>query len=915
MKVSLALLCAAVVSLHAETVADLQHWNLTGGVEMDSARPGPSGGPSMKIPPRSTASLKLRDSDGSGKVSFLVYDDGTIASPGKARAVGPRWGTGEANGRICVGAIMYAGFLQPEGSYCLIDCLPSDRMAWQAMKFLGARGSAGWKKWEFDFDPAKGLTVSIDGKEVPKRYFDWNSSQITGFNALTFWGDDSPAGSAQTIWIADISYDLGPPMTVKPGDVPQPKPPLPVAKGPAPEEETEKSSEPPVMARMDGYTPATTLLGDLKGLKVALAEGYAARHPRLLFFSDDREALQKRALERPDLWNAVLANAEGVRAEQGTPNSDQVRGGAKYWRVERIESAALAWFVTGDASYAEGAIRWMVAHCKEDTWGIHYRPNLDLEASWYLYHIAVGYDILRDQMSEADRAIVRNGLIEHARYVYLDHDPNKTEKVPFDQNHTYIPAVALMATALALIDDVPEAKYWLTRSYAILRRSRYVQSEDGYYYEGFGYWTYALNWQARGAELLARATGENLFQIPVLRDSWLFGLHLSLPGTPGAFGIGDSVGWTEGKLGPRKTNNHAMLWEIAAQAGSPESRTVGDLYQRRTPEQDYPATAFLWFNPTPEPKPLDQIPPYHYFPDHDVVAWRSGWGDDATSYIFRCGPPLGHKAADKMKQMTDWVLNCGHVHPDIGSFWMFAKGAYLAIDTGYTAAKWTRDHNTLLVDGKGQGQDGTYWNEKGIPYKDFDEARIISQYLGADYGFARGSFGSAYRRNAPGVDLTRSLVMTKRWLLVVDDMAADKARSLTWLCHSIGEFSRDGASYLSRQEGAALEVLPLFPADAAAVSQPTIVAAGNAPGPGKQEQRGYQLAISTSAPTDRTRFVNLLVPLGPDEHPPVAKLLKNDGDLLEWEILWSDGKTEHVAVDLGWKQGATPGPVTITSRQ
>ncbi|TXI89977.1 MAG: hypothetical protein E6Q40_01545, partial [Cupriavidus sp.] len=150
MKVPLAILCAAVVSLHAESVVDLQNWTIEGGVVLDSAKPGPAGKPSIKLPPGSRASLKLRDTDGSGKVAFLVYDDGAIASPGKVRSVGPRWGTGESNGRICVGAIMYANFLQPEGSYCLIDCLPADRAAWQAMKFLGPRGAAGWKKWEFD---------------------------------------------------------------------------------------------------------------------------------------------------------------------------------------------------------------------------------------------------------------------------------------------------------------------------------------------------------------------------------------------------------------------------------------------------------------------------------------------------------------------------------------------------------------------------------------------------------------------------------------------------------------------------------------------------------------------------------------------------------------------------------------------
>ncbi len=163
---------------------------------------------------------------------------------------------------------------------------------------------------------------------------------------------------------------------------------------------------------------------------------------------------------------------------------------------------------------------------------------------------------------------------------------------------------------------------------------------------------------------------------------------------------------------------------------------------------------------------------------------------NATSYLFRCGPPLGHKAAEKLIELKDFNPNAGHVHPDIGGFWMFAKGAYLAIDTGYTTDKWTRDHNTLVIDDKGQGLDGSYWNDKGFPYQEFNKARITSQFLSADYGFASGEFGAAYSRFAPGVNLRRSLLMTERWLLIVDDMDADKPRHLTWYCHSLVRVSK-----------------------------------------------------------------------------------------------------------------------------
>lgn len=902
---------------HAETVNDLKQWTVEGSVQIDPAKPGPAGAPSFKVGPKSKATLKLREADGSGKLTLFVYDDGTVARPDKKKSVGPRWGMTESNGRIFAGAIMYNPHLHPEGSLCLFDTDPSDKNAWLAFKYLAPRGEPGWKKWEFEYQPEAGLKLTVNGKPVAQKYFDWNTSKASGFNGIVLYGDDTTEGAPQTIWVSEIAYELGPPMKATPGSLPTPTPPPPPApKGPAPEEETEKSTEPPVMGKMSGFVPGATLLDDLKNLKIPLVPGYAASHPRLLFSADDRAALQKKALENPALWNRVLASAKGIKSPASVPEASIIRSGAKYWRIEKVESAALAWFVTGEKEYRDGVMRWMIAHCKEGVWGNTYRPNLDLVASWYLYHLAIAYDILKNELSDEERKLVRESLADHAKAIYLDMDPHDSkEKIRYDQNHTYIPTVALAAAALALLEDVPDAKYWLTRSYGVLRRSRYVLPEDGYYYEGFGYWTYALHWHVRGAELLARATGEKLFEWPALRDTWRFGLYLSLPGSPNAVDIGDTSIWADGKRVDIQSTNTSMLWGISAHTGSGESRLVGDLYDARKPETDYPASAFLWFNPEVKPAQLDQIEPYHYFSDQDVVAWRSSWKEDATCYLFRCGPPLGHKAAEKFGQMKDWTMNGGHVHPDIGAFWMYAKGAYLAVGTGYTAEKWTREHNTLLIDGKGQGMDGSYWNERGVPYADLDKARITSQFLSADYGFASGEFGGVYKRQVPGVQLRRSLLMTERWLLVVDDMAADKEHQLTWICHSDAAFEPEGSAFIARQPKASLAVIPLAPAGLEAKPDQTTVLAGKSPGRGTPEKRGFHLALTSPKPAQTTRFVNLLIPLGAGEKLPGVESLKEENHAISFQLKWSDGKVENVRLDLDWKASATPsangGPATI----
>jgi hypothetical protein len=912
-------------SLWAGTPApDLKNWAVEGAVVMDAAKPGPDGAPSIQIAPGAKAVLKLRAEDGSGKVTLHVYDDGTVGTPGKVKATGPRWGLQQADGRVLLGAIMYARYLHADGSVCLIDTLPTQRDAWNAVKFLSPRGQPGWHTWEFLYDPEAGLSIKIDGAPVAARYFDWNSSQASGFNGIVLYGDESTA-APQTLWVSGVDYELGGPMKVRPN----PQAALEAARAAAlaKADASKKPAQPAApREKWTGGFPGPTLADDLDLPQTPLVAGYADAHPRLLFSASAREALQSKAKENPELWQAVLANAKRATDPATVPTPEAVMEGKTYWRVEYVESAALAWFVTGDAAYRDGAIRWLVAHCREPVWGTNYRPNLDLQASWYLYYLSLAYDLLHDQLNDADRAIVRDGLALHAKAIFDDFDPvGRTDKIRYDQNHTYTPIVALIAGSLALMGEEPDAAAWLERARAVLRRSRYVLGEDGYYYEGFGYWTYALHWHVRGAELLGRATGEKLFDLPALRDNWLYGLHLSLPGKPGAFDVGDTGLWKADNERPDiRVNNSSMLWAIATATGSRESRMVGDLYAARAPEMDFPSSAFLWFDAKDTPAKFGTIKPYHSFKDHDVVTWRSGWGPEATAYLFRSGPPLGHAAAAKLGQLKDWTMNTGHVHADIGAFYMYAKGAYLAVGTGYTAEKWTRDQNTLLIDGKGQAVDGDYHNGHGVPYAQLDGTHIERTYLSSEYGYVSREFGSAYTRQVKDVTLRRSLLMTERWLLVIDDMSArdGAAHRLTWLCHADAAFRAEGTgdatAFVAQLPQASLMVLPLAPEASAveAKSGETTVMAGMAPGRGQPAKHGFQLELTAKTPTSASRFVNLLVPLGAGEKAPAVENFRDDAasGAVAFTLRWADGKTEAVRLNLNWSgaEDEKPGPAEIT---
>jgi hypothetical protein len=398
---------------------------------------------------------------------------------------------------------------------------------------------------------------------------------------------------------------------------------------------------------------------------------------------------------------------------------------------------------------------------------------------------------------------------------------------------------------------------------------------------------------------MSRATGQKWLDLPALRENWRFALYLGLPGAPYAFDMNDGHTARESV----SVSNYGMLWDEASAFKCGEGRTAADLFNAREPDNDYPAANFLWFDPAIEPVPLEKIKPYYHFKDHGVVSWRSGWDQGATCYAFRCGPPLGHKALAKTTQLKDWLMNCGHVHADIGSFWMYAKGAYLATDTGYTAEKWTRDQNTLLVDGQGQAMDGSYWNDRGFPYEKLNAARIDRVHFCADYGFASGELGSVYDRVAPGLQLRRSLLMTKRWLLVVDDLVGAAEHKLTWLCHADAEFKAEGPAFVARLAKAALAVLPLGVAATEPKMETTTVMAGTGPGQGKATERGYHLALTMKEPAKAARLVNLLIPLAPDEKLPEVKTGVLEGDTIAFSLAWPEGKTETVTLNLKLRPG------------
>ena len=191
----------------------LAGWTITGDVAVDTAKGRDGKGGALKVSPGGTALLKLRDTEGSGKVEFWAYDDGTTPENVKAHRVGPRWGLVQGDGKVLVVGILYANYLGGNEGYTASACPPGDwfdQLLWLGIK----RAPAGWHKWTIEFDAEAGILFSHNDKDI-NRTLDAGKAGLKGFRSIAIWGD-SGKGKGQTVWVDDVSVTLGGPVKTIP---------------------------------------------------------------------------------------------------------------------------------------------------------------------------------------------------------------------------------------------------------------------------------------------------------------------------------------------------------------------------------------------------------------------------------------------------------------------------------------------------------------------------------------------------------------------------------------------------------------------------------------------------------------------------------------------------------------------------
>lgn len=365
--------------------------------------------------------------------------------------------------------------------------------------------------------------------------------------------------------------------------------------------------------------------------------------------------------------------------------------------------------------------------------------------------------------------------------------------VPFTlnpaQNHTWKKTEALGAGAMVLLGHRPAARYWFESARNDLAY-RFLPSMgfDGENQEGIAYWRYGGQMLSEFADILQAFSGDNLYGHPWLKGTVEFPVYCAPPG-----GYAISFADTSGD------GNHTVRGPFRLYG-------VDALLAHLTKKTGFPYGA--WYLGKTIPGARGQRPPVDLEPSK---LWKHiGWS------LFNTCLPNGYENVSVGLHAGRYFA--GHQHADQNSFVINAYGDKLAIDGG--AYDWynsphfkaysvhTVAHNTVLVNGKGQG-----WRTEGA------DGKVETFYSSIPYGYTVGdaSDPDIYQGNLPL--FKRKLLFIKPDYVVIHDqlVAREKDAGFDWLLHSHTEapiaFDEAVKSFSIVRPLARLDGEFLFPAD------------------------------------------------------------------------------------------------------
>lgn len=181
------------------------------------------------------------------------------------------------------------------------------------------------------------------------------------------------------------------------------------------------------------------------------------------------------------------------------------------------EHLSFAYALSGDEKYGEAARQWVLASCRAWKHEADQEPD-DGKAyavSRLLKGIAVGYDMVYDRFSDAERKEIRETLTRIAELYYEKYYSAPSYSAPtFCTHHAHVQWSSFGVVGLALLGETPEAQKWVDATTKKFERDLLPHglAPDGSQTEGATFWASTMHYRLFYMDALRRVTGRDLFK-------------------------------------------------------------------------------------------------------------------------------------------------------------------------------------------------------------------------------------------------------------------------------------------------------------------------------------------------------------------------------------------------------------------
>lgn len=628
-------------------------------------------------------------------------------------------------------------------------------------------------------------------------------------------------------------------------------------------------------------------------------------NPRLFFTQEKIQRLKQRIendLRIADGWRQIKRRADRQLTEELVSKEYAEGGSGQHGNYGRPSSQmasmganlGLAYRVTGDEAYARKLRDALLHHGHLSRWAgdAHRTPpwHSELNTARFCFGYAVGYDCLRDFLSDSDRETIAQSMIR------LGIEPTLNDWVLGGKRihaldsmgHNWWSVCVAMAglAAVSLEGDVPQAEAWVRDVTDAFPEFFYYQGNVlqnkspnfdryGAFYESVNYADYALSeyllFHLARTNALGRSEGSEISLLESVGD---FFVHTSYPTHDDML----SVNFGDSSL--HATGEETIRLLLANGYDQPSYHW----YLGRTDPELNDPIALVYDCRESVPNPPKALPTSKLYPDIGWAMLRSSWDDDATLLATKSG--------------FAW----NHAHPDAGSFVLFHRGKPVLIDSGncsygrreYSSYyRQSKAHNVILIDGQAENPEACGGPDRGVTTPGSLHHLIDASGLKYVFADATGPTAWKFSRNY------RHFLWIDDVILIFDDIRAHEAGQLEWLLHYDGTIREKDSSLVITNGDARVVVRSLFPEEMQVVEK--IGLKDHDP-----DTKVPYLALTPEERTRETKFVTAIVPVQDDANwnmPDIeslesqnalgVRIRRSDTVTDVWLNLMADGRRMH----------------------